>query len=229
LPSPRLDPSVCGFARLTGSLGRSRPAVWLSRGTGEFPGLLHGASIALVAVVTAVPEGLGPALAGLLTAAAGMTLAAACLGAGAECLRLERRRGGRWNTPLLIGFVTALVAEAAFAVAGGSGAAAAVLLFLAAAAWAGSLALLTDEDRRSFFAVPAITLLSLLLIVLLGHTVGAGLLYYLGPPLAFAVVLTAHYVVGQRRRKGVFEAGPALAGYVIASAVIAFLAWVDLN
>jgi hypothetical protein len=86
------------------------------------------------------------------------------------------------------------------------------------------------EDVGVFLVSPGLSLVSLLLFAGLGYAVRAGLLYYLGPPVAFCLALAGHYLAYRRREFGSGRGlGPSRAAYAAAAVAMALVAWLDLS
>jgi hypothetical protein len=95
--------------------------------------------------------------------------------------------------------------------------------------WVASTSLQASADPRAErWAIPA-AFLALVVITGLGYVTAAGLLFYLGQPLALVVLLAGQTASGA---SGVGGAKPSLdlagTGYAAAAAAMAILAWVDL-
>jgi len=232
LPSPEQRPLVRGPAgprKGLGLLGLGRVTACAPKRAARSPHAICGPSIHLLAVAVAAPRGLGAALLGLLVAAVGSAALVLALEAGAGWMLRSQRFPGRWTRPVLAGGLTGLVSLATFFTAGGSGPAVAVFLFLGASLWSASAGLVSSRGGKAFYAAPGMALASLLMMSLCGYGAGAGLLYHLGPPLAYAVILAGHYLSGQRSDVDPGVARPAVVGYVMAATVMALLAWLDLT
>lgn len=196
----------------------------------DLEGLVLGSPVLLVVLAVSTAGRLGRTLGGVLLLAAGMGLAVLVMAGVRVRPGLSYLPPGPWAGAAVVGLAVAVAAVAASAFGGGLGGGALVLASLAAGGWSAGARLAVAEEIGVFLASPGLSLVSLLLFAGLGYAVGAGLLYYLGPPVAFCLALAAHYLAYRRRELGSGRgAGPSRAAYAVAALVMALVAWLDLS
>lgn len=206
----------------------------LAERTRSAAGLLGIAPAPLVALTfsaRATPPSSGLAV----MAAIGLVVALTLVLASAVALDAGRRAGllgfldTDWGRAGLTGGVAAVVTGLVYLVAGPSpGWSAGALGIVAVMVWAMSAQLATAEGQRPFLVAPVVALVALLLIMAAGYAARAGLTYYLGPPLAYCVVLGGHYLAFGGRENAGSDGAVVTLSYIMGSAAMAIAAWVDL-
>lgn len=206
----------------------------LAERTRSAAGLLGAAPAPLVALTfsaRATPPSSGLAVMAALGLVVGLTLVlvgAVALDAGRRSALL-RRLDTDWGRAGLAGAMAAVVTGLVYLVAGPSpGWSAGVLGLAAVTMWAISAQLATAKGQRPFLVAPVVALVALLLIMAGGHAARAGITYYLGPPLAYCVVLGGHYLAFCGRENAAPEGAVVTMSYIMGSAAMAIAAWVDL-
>jgi len=209
-------------------------ASWLGRARRQRPewfGLVIGSPVLLLTVVLTIPAGIGAALGSLILFVAGLVVVAVLaplsqvLSSPAPPARLNRW----WRTPALTGLAVGLLPALAWTVTGGPGWGARLAALVGVGLWVASASLQASADPRAGRWVVPAAFLALVVITGLGYGTAAGLLFYLGQPLALVVLLAGQTASGG---SGVVDAKPSLdlagTGYAVAAVAMAFLAWVDL-
>lgn len=209
-------------------------ASWLGRARRQRPewfGLVIGSPVLLLTVVLTIPAGIGAALGSLILFIAGLVVVAVlaplsqALSSPAPPARLNRW----WRTPALTGLAVGLLPALAWTVTGGPGWGARLAALVGVGLWVASASLQASADPRAGRWVVPVAFLALVVITGLGYSTAAGLLFYLGQPLALVVLLAGQAASGG---SGVVDAKPQLdlagTGYAVAAVAMAFLAWVDL-
>ncbi len=178
--------------------------------------LLRGCPVLSLPAILAVPRGLGAALGASVLLAAGFAVVAVVWASWSEPAGVTVRR---WTETVLVGLMLGLLSTAAWTVTGGPGWAARLAILAATGLW-----VIASSAER-----PEVAFGALLAFLALGYTSGAGILYYLGQPLALVTILAgraAQSHVGRAvpgRNRGLMSTA-----YVIAGVALVLSAWVDL-
>jgi hypothetical protein len=188
-------------------------------------GLAANSSILLLTAVLAGPGRPLGAAACLLTVTAGLLILAVALRKAGPALW---GAPGTWRRVVLMSLFVGLLAGLALTSVGGQGWAVRLLLIPATGIWAASGGLWASADRRAFFLAPVLALVSLLLLTALGYAIGAGILYFVGPPLALCLILAGHYLADPSVRPKAAGNAYLNAAYVAAALAVTLSAWVDL-
>ena len=186
-------------------------------------GWLVGSPVLLLCVILAVRSGLAAALGTAVLVAAGI-LALSVL---RRVWSVPAPAGlAWWSEPAVGGFLVGLACAIAWTVLGGPGWGARLSLLVAVGLWMTAAEMTVSSDGRAYALAPVVAFFSLLGLGGLGFATGAGVLYFLGQPLAVVVVAAGHFAAsaaGGRR-----EPGLARLSFVAAAVVMVVLAWVDL-
>jgi hypothetical protein len=178
--------------------------------------LVIGSPVLLLTLVLTIPAGIGAALGSLILFIAGLVVVAVLINRW-------------WRTPALTGLAVGLLPALAWTVTGGPGWGARLAALIGVGLWVASASLQASADPRAGRWVVPVAFLALVVISGLGYGTAAGLLFYLGQPLALVVLLAGQTASGG---SGVVDAKPSLdlagTGYAVAAVAMAFLAWVDL-
>jgi hypothetical protein len=186
-------------------------------------GWLVGSPVLLLCVILAARSGLPTALG-----------TAALVVAGILTLSVLRRvwsvpapaRLAWWSEPAVGGLLVGLACAIAWTVLGGPGWGARLSLLVAVGLWMTAAEMSVSSDGRAYDLAPLVVFFSLLGLGGLGFATGAGVLYFLGQPLAVVVIVAGHFAAratGDRR-----DSGLARLSFVAAAVVLDVLAWADL-
>lgn len=199
-------------------------------------GLLSVAPAPLLGLALAMRTGaesadlLAPALTGLGATVVGMVLGALVLDRldPGRQRTLRGRLGPDWGRAALAAAVGTLVTLIICLMIRWPGWGVGVIGALTVGIWAASAQLATSSSRRPFLMAPITALVGLFLVLAAGYIVRAGIVYYLGPPLAYSVVLAGHYLVFSEQADSAAGGGAIMGAYVVASFATVLAAWVDL-
>ena len=154
-------------------------------------GFVASSAIVVLAAVMAAPGDLLGVCAGLLIACAGLLALAAALHGTAQALWGAT---GTWPRVGLTGLAVGLLAFLILTLVGGHGWGVRLLVIPATGLWVASGALSRSTERQAFYLAPIVALVSLMVIMALGYAAGAGIVYFVGPPLALCLMLAGHYL-----------------------------------
>lgn len=207
---------------------RERYGAWVAgfrpgRGSG-LAGPAAGLPVLAVALVLTIPSGGAAVFMSAVLLAVGVAGAVLAWG-----FRIGRRAAGTWAKAAGVGVAVGVVPALAWALIGGPGWMARLAVMLGVGLWTASAGLLVPDDPRAFGWAPAVAFAGLVAFSALGYSTSAGVLYFLGPPLALAVLLAGHLASRLASDTNGTPAGLAHLAYVIAAVAMAILAWVDLS
>lgn len=179
-------------------------------------GLLRGCPVLLLAAVLAIPSGLGAALGSLVLLVAGFLVVGVALATWDAPAAAPARL---WTEPALLGVLLGLLPVLAWAITGGPGWTARLAVFSGTGLWVAAA-----SGQR-----PAVAFGALLAFLALGYTTMAGILYYLGQPLAFVALLAGRAARSHAGRAASGQGwGLESTAYLIAGVALVLSAWVDL-